>query len=69
MTLKDLSVKKLFRLVVAGLLLSMTAITLALFLVTKQPAVLLAGGALFLCALVWFFADAGVWKAPVPVYL
>ena len=55
MTIKDLSVKKLFRLVVAGLLLSMTAITLALFLVTKQAAVLLAGGALFLCTLVWFF--------------
>lgn len=55
MTLKGLSVKKLFCLVVAGLLLSMTAITLALFLVTKQTAVLLAGGALFLCALVWFF--------------
>ena len=55
MTLKDLSVKKLFRLVVGGLLLSMTAITLALFLVTKQTAVLLAGGVLFLCALVWFF--------------
>lgn len=29
MTLRDLSVKKLFRLVVVGLLLSMTAITLA----------------------------------------
>ncbi|MCI8364105.1 MAG: HAMP domain-containing histidine kinase [Eubacterium sp.] len=55
MTLKDLSVKKLFRLVVAGLILSMTAITLALFLVTKQAAVLLAGSALFLCALVWLF--------------
>lgn len=55
MTLKDLSVKKLFRLVVAGLLLSMTAITLALFLVTKQTAVLLAGGVFFPCALVWFY--------------
>lgn len=55
MTLKDLSIKKLFRLVVAGLLLSMTAITLSLFLVTKQTAVLLAGGALFFCTLVWFF--------------
>lgn len=55
MTLKDLSVKKQFRLVVACLLLSMTAITLVLFLVTKQIEVLLAGGALFLCALVWFF--------------
>lgn len=55
MTLKDLSVKKLFRLVVACLLLSMTEITLVLFLVTKQIEVLLAGGALFLCALVWFF--------------
>ncbi|WP_122642111.1 sensor histidine kinase [Luxibacter massiliensis] len=55
MMLKDLSVKKLLRLVVAGLLLSMTAITLALFLTTKQTAVLLGGGALSLCALVWFF--------------
>lgn len=55
MMLKDLSVEKLLRLVVAGLLLSMTAITLALFLTTKQTAVLLAGGALSLCALVWFF--------------
>ncbi|MCI9071686.1 MAG: HAMP domain-containing histidine kinase [Lachnospiraceae bacterium] len=55
MMLKDLSVKKLFRLVVAGLLFSMTAITLVLFLVTKQTAVLFAGGALFLCALVCFF--------------
>ena len=55
MTFKDLSVKKLFWLVVVCLLLSMTAITLALFLVTKQTAVLLTGGALFLCALVWFF--------------
>lgn len=55
MTFKELSVKKLFRLVVAGLLLSMMAITLAMFLVTKQTAVLLAGGVLFLCALVWFF--------------
>ena len=55
MMLKDLSVKKLLRLVVAGLLLSMTAITLALFLTTKQTAVLLAGGALSLCALVWSF--------------
>lgn len=54
MTLKNLSVKKLFCLMVAGLLLSMTAITLALFFMTKQAAVLLAGGALFLCSLVWF---------------
>ena len=54
-TLKDLSVKKLFRLVVAGLLFSMAAITLVLFLVTEQTAVLFTGGALFLCALVWFF--------------
>ena len=54
MRLKDLSVKKLFCLFVAGLLLSMTAITLALFLVTKQSEILFEGGALFLCALVWF---------------
>ena len=55
MRLKDLSVKKLFCLMVAGLLISMTAITLVLLLVTKQTAVLFAGGVLFLCALVWFF--------------
>ena len=56
MRLKDLSVKKLFRLTMAGLFLTMAAITLFLFFVTKQAAVLLAGGVLFLCALVWFFA-------------
>ena len=55
MRLKDLSVKKLFRLTMAGLFLTMAAITLLLFFVTKQAAVLLAGGVLFLCVLVWFF--------------
>lgn len=55
MKLKDLSVKRLFRFITIGLLLSMTAITLTLFFVTKQIAVLLAGGALLLCALVWLF--------------
>ena len=38
-----------------GLVLSMSGITIALFLVTKQTAVLLTGGALLLCALVGIF--------------
>ena len=37
-----------------GLVLSMSGITIALFFVTKQIAVLLTGGALLLCALVHF---------------
>ena len=40
---------------VMGLVLSMSGITIALFLVTKQTAVLLTGGALLLCALVGIF--------------
>ena len=50
-----LSVKRLFRRVTAGLLLSMAAVTVALFLMTKQRAVLLTGGILLLCSLVWLF--------------
>ncbi len=38
-----------------GLALSMSGITIALFFVTKQIAVLLTGGALLLCALVGIF--------------
>ena len=53
MKIKYLSVKKLFYLMVVGLLISMTFITLALFLITKQTAVFLVGGMLFSCAFVW----------------
>ena len=52
MKFQNLSVKRLFGRVAIGLVLSMSGITIALFLVTKQTAVLLTGGALLLCALV-----------------
>ena len=69
MKFQNLSVKRLFGRVAMGLVLSMSGITIALFLVTKQIAVLLTGGALLLCALVGIFCtDAGVWKAAVAVY-
>ena len=55
MTFKTLSVKRLFGWVVAGLFLSMAVITLSLFLITKQTVILLAGGVLLLCALLWLF--------------
>lgn len=55
MKLKTLSVKRLFGWVAMGVSLFMTAITIVLFFVTKQMAVLLAGGALLLCALVGIF--------------
>ena len=55
MKVKNLSVKRLFGRVAIGLVLSMSGITIALFLVTKQTAVLLTGGALLLCALVGIF--------------
>lgn len=45
MKLQNLSVKRLFGRVAMGLVLSMSGITIALFLVTKQTAVLLTGGA------------------------
>ena len=51
MKFKNLSVKRLFGRVAMGLVLSMSGITIALFLVTKQIAVLLTGGTLLLCAL------------------
>ena len=54
MKFQNLSVKRLFGRVAMGLVLSMSGITIALFLVTKQMAVLLTGGAL-LCALVGIF--------------
>ncbi len=55
MKLKDLSVKRLFGLITAGLLLSMTAITVILFFITKQTSMLLSGAVLIFCALVWLF--------------
>lgn len=47
-----LSVRRLFGRVAMGIILSMTAITMILYFVTKQTVVLLTGGALLLCALV-----------------
>ena len=55
MKFQNLSVKRLFGRVAMGLVLSMSGITIALFFVTKQIAVLLTGGALLLCALVGIF--------------
>ena len=55
MKFQNLSVKRLFGRVAIGLALSMSGITIALFFVTKQTAVLLTGGALLLCALVGIF--------------
>ena len=70
MKFQNLSVKRLFGRVALGLVLSMSGITIALFFVTKQTAVLLTGGALLLCARPCgdFCTDAGVWKAAVAVY-
>ena len=55
MKTRPLSVKRLFLWICIGLLLSMTAITLILFSLTLEVAVLIAGAALIGCALVWFF--------------
>ena len=55
MKYKNLSVKKMFGWVALGLILSMSGITIAMFLVTKQTIVLLTGGALLLCAFVGMF--------------
>ena len=55
MKFQNLSVKRLFGRVAIGLVLSMSGITIALFLVSKQTAVLLTGGALLLCALAGIF--------------
>lgn len=52
---RPLSVKRLFLWICIGLLLSMTAITLILFSLTLEVAVLIAGSALIVCAFVWFF--------------
>ena len=52
---RPLSVRRLFLWICIGLLLSMTAVTLILFSLTRETAVLIAGAALLVCALVWFF--------------
>ena len=52
---RPISVKRLFLWICAGLLLSMTAITLILFSLTLEVAVLIAGAALIVCAFAWFF--------------
>ena len=50
---RHLSVQRLFLWICIGLLLSMTAITFILFSLTLEVAVLIAGAALIVCALVW----------------
>ena len=55
MKFQNLSVKRLFGRVAMELVLSMSGITIARFLVTKQVAVLRTGGTLLLCALVGIF--------------
>ena len=55
MRTKKLSVKGLLRWTCIGALLSMIIITLVLFTVTLEIAVLAVGGALTLCAFIWFF--------------
>ena len=52
---RPISVKRLFLWICAGLLLSMTAITLILFSLTLEVTVLIAGAALIVCAFAWFF--------------
>lgn len=54
MKTRPLSVKRLFLWICIGLLLSMTAITLILFSLTLEVAVLIVGAALIVCAFVWF---------------
>ena len=69
MKFQNLSVKRLFGRVAIGLVLSMSGITIALFLVTKQTAVLLTGGAaadVRPCG--DFRINADLWKAAVAVY-
>lgn len=55
MKTRPLSVKRLFLWICIGLLLSMTAITLILFSLTLEVAVLITGAALIVCAFVWLF--------------
>lgn len=51
---KTLSMKRLFFFLFLGLTLSVTAITILLFFLTKQAVVLLTGGLIYICSVVWF---------------
>lgn len=55
MKTEKLSVKNLLRWTCIGTLLSMVIIALVLFVITLEIAVLVTGGALILCALIWLF--------------
>ena len=55
MKLERLSIKKLCLLIAAGALLSMLAITAALYVLTSSTLMLLGGAALTACAIVWLF--------------
>ena len=55
MKTNNLSVKRLFLWICIGALLSMVIITLILFVITLEIAVLATGGALIVCALLWLF--------------
>ncbi len=55
MKLNTLSAKQLFLFVCVGTFLSMTAIILILYALTRQSVVLVIGGALIVCALFWLF--------------
>lgn len=55
MKTRPLSVKRLFLWICIGLLLSMTTITLILFSLTLEVAVLIVGATLIVCAFAWFF--------------
>ena len=68
MKFQNLSVKRLFGRVAIGVALSMSGITIALFLVTKQTAVLLTGGVAVVRPCRDFCTDAGVWKTVITVY-
>ena len=69
MKLKSLSAKRLFLLMAAGLIISMAALTAALYLAARQTAVLAAGGALTLCGRVVHCPDAGVREEAHPLHL
>ena len=68
MKFQNLSVKRLFGRVAMGLVLFMSGITIVLFFVTKQIAVLLTGGALLLCALVGIFVLTQIFGKRINIY-
>lgn len=65
---KSLTVRHIFYWVFVGLFLSMATITILLFFVTKQKAVLLAGGLLWLCAFIWLFALTQVFGKRLSIF-